>query len=47
MVAEGWTWHYRQYSKDKALAAAEAKARETKAGLCADARPAPPQGVHK
>ncbi len=42
MVAEGWAWHYRQYSKSKELEAAERGAREKRLGLWADKDPVPP-----
>ncbi len=42
MVARGFAWHYRQYSKDKMLAELEDKARSERVGLWADARPVPP-----
>lgn len=42
MVAEGWAWHYRKFSKSKELADAEAAARGKKLGLWADAHPIPP-----
>lgn len=42
MVRAGLAWQYRQYSKDKELAALEADARSSKRGLWADARPVAP-----
>jgi len=42
MVAEGWAWHYKQYSKDTQLAGAEQAARTAKLGLWADGSPTPP-----
>jgi endonuclease YncB( thermonuclease family) len=42
MVAEGWAWHFKRYSKDAALADAETQARAKKAGLWADAHPIAP-----
>ena len=42
MVAEGWAWHYKQYSSDQNLAAAEIKAREARKGLWHDGNPVPP-----
>ena len=43
MVSEGWAWHYKQYSKDKQLAAAEIASRNTRKGLWADQnKPVPP-----
>lgn len=47
MVAEGWAWHYVQYSDDKKLARAEKKARGMKLGLWADAEPVPPWEFRK
>lgn len=35
MVASGWAWHFKKYNKDQELAAAEEKARGSKAGLWA------------
>jgi endonuclease YncB( thermonuclease family) len=42
MVAAGMAWHYKRYSDDKALAAAERKARSARTGLWADGDPMPP-----
>lgn len=42
MVAGGMAWHYKRYSDDKALAAAERKARSARKGLWADGDPTPP-----
>ena len=43
MVTEGWAWHYKQYSKDKQLAAAEIASRNARKGLWADPnKPVPP-----
>jgi hypothetical protein len=43
MVSEGWAWHYKQYSSDKQLAAAEIAARRAGIGLWADPnQPVPP-----
>jgi micrococcal nuclease len=42
LVAEGWAWHFKRYSKDKALADAEKDARAKKSGLWADAHPIAP-----
>ena len=42
MVAEGWAWHFKKYSKDAALANAETEARAKHAGLWADANPQSP-----
>lgn len=35
MIADGWAWHYRTYSKSKTLQAAEDAAREQNCGLWA------------
>jgi micrococcal nuclease len=42
MVAAGMAWHYKRYSDDKVLAAAERKARTARRGLWADRDPTPP-----
>lgn len=42
MVADGWAWHYKHYSKSKELADAEIAARNQRIGLWADAHPVPP-----
>ena len=42
LVAEGWAWHYKYYSKDKRLADAEVKARKARAGLWSDGNAVPP-----
>ena len=42
LVAEGWAWHYKHYSKDKKLAEAEIRARSSKKGLWRDKSPTPP-----
>ena len=43
LVANGWAWHYKQYSKDKRLADHEKKAKEARVGLWGDAnKPMPP-----
>ncbi len=42
LVRAGLAWQYRQYSKDKDLAALEAEARFSRRGLWADARPVAP-----
>lgn len=42
MVTEGWAWHFKKYSSDEDLAAAEVEAREKNVGLWADPRPIPP-----
>jgi endonuclease YncB( thermonuclease family) len=36
MIAEGWAWHYKQYSDDEDLAKLELTARAKKVGLWAD-----------
>jgi micrococcal nuclease len=47
LVAEGWAWHYRQYSRDQRLADAEAAARQAGMGLWADKDPIPPWGFRR
>lgn len=47
MVVDGWAWHYKQYSKDKELADAEASAKVAKKGLWADPNPVPPWEYRK
>lgn len=42
MVAGGWAWHYRRFSRSKELQAAEDEAREKRRGLWADEKPEPP-----
>jgi endonuclease YncB( thermonuclease family) len=42
MVRRGLAWHYTRYSRDRALADAEATARARRAGLWVDAAPVPP-----
>jgi endonuclease YncB( thermonuclease family) len=42
MVSEGWAWHFVRYSKAKAFAAAEVKAREEQVGLWAGDEPIAP-----
>jgi micrococcal nuclease len=42
LVREGCAWHFKKYSKDPALAAAEEVAREQRRGLWADANPQAP-----
>lgn len=36
LVANGWAWHYKKYSKDAKLAELEIKAREARIGLWSD-----------
>ena len=47
LVAEGYAWHYKQYSKDKRLAQAEVKARSSRKGLWSDKNPTPPWEYRK
>jgi endonuclease YncB( thermonuclease family) len=47
MVAEGFAWHYKQYSKSKEFADAEVAAREGKVGLWVDKAPIPPWEFRK
>lgn len=42
MVADGWAWHYKQYSTDRTLSDLEVQAKGEKRGLWADANPLPP-----
>lgn len=42
MVAKGFAWHYKQYSKDETLAELEERARGEKVGLWQDPSPVPP-----
>lgn len=42
MVAQGWAWHYKQYSKDPRLAELEQQARAENLGLWAAASPLAP-----
>ena len=42
MVKEGMAWHYKYYSKDAAMAAAETKARAAKVGIWSMPNPTPP-----
>ena len=42
MVADGFAWHYVEYSKDAGLARAERDARAAGRGLWADKAPVPP-----
>jgi micrococcal nuclease len=41
-VERGMAWHYRRYSKDKALAVIQDQARVARRGLWADPAPVPP-----
>jgi hypothetical protein len=47
MVRAGFAWHYKQYSKDRQLAAAEVAAREARRGLWADKAPAAAVGFQE
>jgi len=47
MVAEGMAWHYKKYSKNKMIAAAENKARTFKQGLWSDATAVAPWDFRK
>ena len=47
MVEDGLAWHYKQYSKAKALAEAEDAARKAKKGLWVDKEPVPPWEFRK
>jgi hypothetical protein len=42
LVANGWAWHYKQYSTDAKLAQLEASAKAGGKGLWADPNPLPP-----
>lgn len=42
MVQKGWAWHYKQYSKDAQLAAAEQAARAAHKGLWSQSNPTAP-----
>jgi endonuclease YncB( thermonuclease family) len=42
MIAEGYAWHYKQYSSDPELAKAEERARKRKLGLWTDPQPEAP-----
>jgi endonuclease YncB( thermonuclease family) len=42
LVRSGYAWHYKQYSKDKALAQCETEARQARKGLWKDPSPIPP-----
>ena len=39
LVANGWAWHYKAYSKDQKLAKLELAARKARVGLWGDSRP--------
>ena len=43
LVSEGLAWHYKFYSKDKTMAAAEVKARAAKLGIWSMPNPTPPR----
>lgn len=47
MIAEGWAWHYTEYSKSPELEAAQQHAKKHKLGLWADADPTPPWEFRK
>lgn len=47
VVQDGMTWHYKQYSKSRELAYAEATARKAKKGLWIDNAPIPPWDFRK
>jgi micrococcal nuclease len=47
LVAGGFAWHYKRFSDDAGLAAAEEAAREARLGLWADADPTPPWAWRK
>lgn len=42
LVADGWAWHYKKYSKDELLAQLEVEARDAGRGLWADPKALPP-----
>lgn len=42
LVAEGYAWHHKEYSKDPRLANAEIVARRRRLGLWSDSSPSPP-----
>ncbi|MES2922121.1 MAG: thermonuclease family protein [Verrucomicrobiota bacterium] len=42
MVRDGFAWHFKKFSKDPALAKAEAAAKSAKLGLWIDPAPVPP-----
>ena len=47
LVSEGMAWHYKFYSKDKMMAAAEVKAKAAKLGIWSQANPTPPWDFRK
>jgi len=47
LVANGYAWHYKRYSKDEALGKAEEKAKSAKLGLWSTAKPIPPWDYRK
>ena len=47
MVQDGFAWHYVAYSKEAALADAQAEAKAGKRGLWLDAAPVPPWEFRK
>ena len=47
MVRDGFAWHYVAYSKDAALADAQAEAKTAKRGLWIDAAPVAPWDFRK
>jgi endonuclease YncB( thermonuclease family) len=47
MVQDGLAWHYKQYSKDAKMSAAEIEARDAKKGLWSDPNPIPPWEYRK
>lgn len=47
LVKAGYAWHYKKFSKNEALALAEKKAREEKAGLWRDGSPVAPWNWRK
>lgn len=46
-IESGFAWHYKEYSKDATLAAAEKEAKNAKAGLWLDRSPTPPWEYRK
>jgi micrococcal nuclease len=42
IVENGYAWHYKRYSNDKSLDAAERNARKARLGLWSDLSPVPP-----